>query len=93
MTQPKCREKSQNRFLKTGSVTNVRMRTHHSCLRDLEENDAESALIPTVPNAVPYQYEPRRPTAPVIAYETDSDVTSDSESEEDLNARVGNTEW
>ena len=63
------------------------------CLRDLEENDAESALIPTVPNAVPYQYEPRRPTAPVIAYETDSDVTSDSESEEDLNARVGNTEW
>ena len=31
-------------------------------LRDLEENDAESALIPTVPNAVPYQYEPRHPT-------------------------------
>ena len=34
MTQPKCREKSQNRFLKTGSVTNVRMRTHTNTNRD-----------------------------------------------------------
>ena len=27
-------------------------------LRDLEENDGESVLIPAIPNAVPYQYEP-----------------------------------
>ena len=70
-------------------ATNVDLRKNLSVL---EENDGESALIPAVPNALLYQYEPRRPVTPPTPYETDSEVSSDSESEEDL-ARVGNTDW
>ena len=46
MTKPKCREKSQNRFLKTGSVTNVRMRTHPvSCFAiEVEKNKSKNKL-------------------------------------------------
>ena len=62
-------------------------------LRDLEENDGESVLILAIPNAVPYQYEPRRPATPVLRDETDSEVSSGSDSDEDLNDRVGNAEW
>ena len=75
----------------TGKMaTNAKDRTN---LRVLEENDGESVLVPSVPNALPYQYEPRRPSTPATPYETDSEVSSDSESEENLDARVGNADW
>ena len=58
-------------------------------LHNLEESDGESVLVPAVPYAFPYQYEPGhvRPVTPALRDETDSKASSGSDSKEDTNNR------
>ena len=62
-------------------------------LHDLERSETENALLPAAFSVRAYQYEPRRPTITIAAYDSESGPSSEDETEPEEGGRLGNTDW